>query len=68
MYQFAEVLIKNKIIMKKLHPFYSIGTIGMILTACLHMFLALGLSLTNVHTAFFMIYPMFLAFLIIGVV
>ena len=54
--------------MKKIHPFFTIGTVGMIITACLHMFLALGLSLTSVHSTFFILYPVFLIFLILGVV
>lgn len=54
--------------MKKLHPFFSIGTIGMIIIAVLHMFLAMVLSLTNVHNTFFVLYPTFLSFLILGVV
>lgn len=52
--------------MTKLHPFFSIGTIGMILTAIMHMFLSLGLSLTFVHKTFFGMYPIFFAFLIVG--
>lgn len=54
--------------MKKFHPFFTIGTVGMIVTACLHMFLALGLSLTSIHAVFFTLYPVFLTFLILGVV
>lgn len=53
--------------MKKLHPFYTIGTVGMIVIACLHMFLSLCLSLTSVHTTSFAMYPVFLTFLILGV-
>jgi len=54
--------------MKKFHPFFTIGTIGMIVNACLHMFLALGLSLTSSHSTFLAIYPVFLTFLVLGVV
>ncbi len=54
--------------MKKIHPFFTIGTVGIIVTACLHLFLALGLSLTSIHSVFFTVYPVFLAFLILGVV
>lgn len=54
--------------MKKFHSFFAIGTVGMILMACLHMFLSLGLSLTSVHTVFFALYPVFFTFLILGVV
>ena len=52
--------------MKKFHPFFTIGTVGMIVTALLHIFLALGLSVTTANTSFFVIYPMFLAMLFIG--
>ncbi len=54
--------------MKKFHPFFIIGTGGIILTACLHMFLSLGLSISSIHTTFFVLYPMFLSFLIPGVI
>ncbi len=53
--------------MKNFHPFFTIGTVGMIVIACLHMFLAVGLSLTSMHTTFFVLYPIFLTFLILGV-
>ncbi len=52
--------------MRKFHPFFFIGTIGVIVIAILHMFFALGLSLTN-HSVFFALYPTFTSFLIIGV-
>lgn len=54
--------------MRKFHPFFTIGTVGMIVIAFLHMFLALGLSLTSIHTTFFILYPIFLTFLILGVI
>ncbi len=54
--------------MKNFHPFFTIGTVGIILIACLHMFLSLGLSLTSIHTTFFIMYSVFLTFLILGVV
>lgn len=53
--------------MKMFHPFFAIGTVGMIVIACLHMFLSLGLSLTSIHSTFFVLYTVFLAFLILGV-
>ncbi len=52
--------------MKKFHPFYIIGTVGTIITGMLHIFLALGLSISGAHTSFFVIYPLFLTFLMIG--
>ncbi|MGG5505775.1 MULTISPECIES: hypothetical protein [unclassified Myroides] len=54
--------------MKKFHPFFTLGTGGVIVTACLHMFLALSLSLTSSHAVFFTLYPVFLTFLTVGVV
>lgn len=54
--------------MTKFHPFFSIGTVGMILTAAMHMFLSLGLSLTSVHKTFVVMYPVFFTFLLLGVV
>ena len=53
--------------MKRFHPFYTIGTVGIIVTAILHMVLALGLSVVSNHSAFIAIYPTFLAFMILGV-
>lgn len=52
--------------MKNLHPFFVIGTVGMIVTSLLHMFLALVLSVSSANSAFFVIYPTFSAFLAIG--
>jgi hypothetical protein len=52
--------------MKHIHPFFIIGTVGMIVTAMLHMGLSWGLSLTSAHTTFFIIYPTCIAFLAIG--
>ncbi len=52
--------------MKKFHPFFIIGTGGIIVTSILHMFLALGLSVVLNHSIFFAIYPTFIAFLVIG--
>lgn len=52
--------------MKKFHPFFIIGTLGVIVTSLLHMFLALGLSVSSAHTSFFVIYPIFISFLAIG--
>jgi len=54
--------------MRKFHLFFAIGTVGMILLACLHMFLALSLSLTSIHSTFFTLYPVFLTFLSSGII
>ena len=53
--------------MRKFHPFFIIGSFGIIVTALVHMFLALGLSVVSSHSIFFALYPTFLAFLTIGV-
>ncbi len=53
--------------MKKFHPFYYIGTVGMIVSATWHMILTMVLSLSSVHQSFYVIYPTFLAFTIMGV-
>lgn len=52
--------------MKKLPAFFTIGTVGMILTAVLHITLALIIREPSVHTAFFVMYPTFFSFLMIG--
>ncbi len=48
------------------NAFFITGTLGMIITATLHIFLSLGLGLDAVHTAFFSLYPVFVSFLAIG--
>lgn len=53
--------------MKTFHPFYYIGSIGIIISALLHILLALVLSITTSHAAFFTFYPSFFAFMTIGV-
>ena len=53
--------------MKEFHPFYFIGTLGVLITAIVNIILALGFSLTAANSTFFIIYPTFVAFLIIGV-
>lgn len=52
--------------MKTFHPFFVIGTVGIIVISLLHIFLALGLSITSAHSTFFVLYPMFTTFLAIG--
>ncbi len=54
--------------MKKFHPFYSIGTFGIIIAAIIHITLALGFALSQGHTTFYVLYTMFATFLILGVV
>jgi hypothetical protein len=52
--------------MKKFHPFFIIGTVGTIITSILHVFLALGLSVSSAHSSFYILYPSFIALLVIG--
>ncbi|MFD2919850.1 hypothetical protein ACFS6H_09045 [Terrimonas rubra] len=53
--------------MRKFHPFFTIGTVGMMLTAILHIMLSFSFSLTATNKIFGLIYPTFMAFLIIGI-
>jgi hypothetical protein len=53
--------------MKNLNPFFTIGTVGMIVISTLHIALALIFSLP-VHSIFFTLYPVFAAFMAIGFV
>ncbi|TYB77218.1 hypothetical protein [Bizionia myxarmorum] len=52
--------------MKRFYPFFTIGTVGMIVTSMLHIFIALGLSISSAHTSFYILYSTFMAFLAIG--
>lgn len=61
-----QLTINKRVTMRKFHPFFTIGTVGTIVISSLHIFLALGVSLTAVHTTFFVLYPLFIALLIIG--
>ena len=52
--------------MKKLNSFFIIGTTGFVVTAALHIFMALVINIPGVHPAFLALYPTFAAFLTIG--
>jgi hypothetical protein len=52
--------------MKTLNPYFVIGTIGMIVTAVLHIFMAILVGTPSVHRAFMLLYPVFAALLTIG--
>ena len=52
--------------MKKLNPFFIIGTTGFVVTAALHIFMALVINMPAVHPVFLAMYPAFAAFLTIG--
>lgn len=52
--------------MKGAHPFFVIGTVGMIITSVMHMLFSLVISGSFSHQSFYVIYPVFCAFLISG--
>lgn len=52
--------------MKNLNSFYIIGTVGMILTAILHIVLSIVIAHPSLHPIFIALYPSFLTFLIVG--
>ena len=53
--------------MKKLNPFFTTGTIGMVVISVLHIALTLVFSIP-VHPAFFVLYPAFAVFMAAGYV
>lgn len=68
------LLVKDKHIstinitqMKTIHPFYCIGSSGIIITALLHIALALVLAVATSHAVFMALYPSFFAFMTIGI-
>ncbi len=54
--------------MRKFHPFYVIGSVGTVVVALLHLFFALGLGLSSMHSLFFVLYSTFISFIVLGVV
>ena len=60
-----EIKIKH-MKMKRINAFYAIGTTGMIVTAILHILLAVIINQSSVHTTFISLYTTFTAFLAIG--
>jgi len=54
--------------MKTLSPFFMIGTVGMILTAFMHIIMTVFILQTANHGAWIGGYPVFLAFLMIGAI
>ncbi len=52
--------------MKTVNPFFVIGTIGLIVTAILHIFMSLLIDSPAVNRVFMVIYPIFVALLTIG--
>lgn len=53
--------------MKTFHPFYFIGSIGIIITALLHIAFALVLSIVSNHSVYFAMYPTFIAIMVLGI-
>jgi len=52
--------------MKTLNPYFVIGTIGLIVTAVLHIFTAILVDSTAINRVFMVMYPVFAALLTIG--
>ena len=52
--------------MNKLPPFFVIGSVGLVVTAFLHIFMALVIGMQNVHVGFLGLYLLFIAMLGIG--
>jgi len=52
--------------MKHANAFFVTGTLGMIITAVLHMVVATLVPATSVHLSFFVLYPVFLSVLTLG--
>lgn len=52
--------------MKNRNPFFTIGTVGMIVISVLHIVTAFVFNLPALSTAFFILYPAFGALMAIG--
>jgi len=52
--------------MKTKNPFFVIGTVGMLLTAFLHIVMTVFIFQDASHSAWIGVYPVFIAFLTIG--
>ena len=52
--------------MKNLNLLYTIGAIGMVVTATLQMMFSTMLARPLIHPTFFALYPIFITFLAIG--
>jgi hypothetical protein len=52
--------------MKKINPYFTIGTVGIIVTALLHIFMTIYIPGPDLHIAFIILYPVSIAFLAIG--
>lgn len=52
--------------MKNMNPFFVIGSVGMILTAVLHMVFALIFAMPAANNTMWILYPTFASFMVIG--
>ncbi len=52
--------------MKNMNPFFVIGSVGMSITAVLHMVFALILAMPAVNNTMLILYPTFAAFMAVG--
>lgn len=54
--------------MNQINPFFLIGTIGMLITSILHIFMAVITSEEAASNSFWVLYPVFAGFLIAGTI
>ena len=54
--------------MGKINPIFLIGTFGMLITSMLHILMAAILPDSDVHSSFWILYPVSVGFLIAGTV
>ncbi|NJY61629.1 hypothetical protein HC174_02515 [Salinimicrobium sp. CDJ15-81-2] len=54
--------------MNQINPFFLIGTVGMLITSILHIFMAVITSEEAASNSFWVLYPVFAGFLIAGTI
>lgn len=54
--------------MKRFHPFFIVGTLGMLITSLLHICMAIFAIRSFSHASFISIYPVFVTFVILGII
>ncbi len=54
--------------MNRINPFFLIGTTGMLISSVLHIFMAAITSEEIASTTYWILYPVFLGFLIVGTI
>lgn len=52
--------------MKKINSWFTIGTVGIVITAVLHILMTLLISGNALQVTFLILYPVFITFLAIG--